>query len=219
MPGPERLRARPRRVELVELVVWSSRKRHRGSRGRRRGSSCGLASRAELLEAREGALDVADLEDLLARHALPLAQRQGEQEVLEGTPVTERAEAPNHRDEALAVPGEDAEGVQLHVGRELGFDAQRLDPLLAAQLAQAERAVVVVARAVTEAARTLPVAAREGAPERRDRGVASARRLAGREAGVGLRECLGAVVGIEADRGLNPTLRVHLGEAQVLQLH
>src|SRR5262245_53755869 len=124
-----------------------------------------------------------------------------------------------HRDAAVAVPGEDAEGDHLHVGRELGLDAQRVDPLLAAELAEAERAVVVEARALGEAARTLPVVARGGEGERSEWSVASARhRLARREAGVRLRERLRAVVGIEADRGPDPALRVDLCETQVLEL-
>src|SRR3990172_7638581 len=85
---------------------------------------------AQLLEAGERAVGVRHVEDLEALEAVAFDQRHDDEDVLERAAVAQRPERAANLHLTVAVPGEDAERLRPHVGRQLHPNAHPLHPPL-----------------------------------------------------------------------------------------
>ena len=65
-----------------------------------------------------------------------------DEDVLERAALAHRPEHPGHVDATVAVPGEDLEPLRGRVGRQIGLNPQRLDPLVGVECQETQRAVV-----------------------------------------------------------------------------
>src|SRR5262249_48676606 len=131
-----------------------------------------------------------------------------------------RAERAGHVHAAMPVPAQDAEDLDLQVGRQLDPGAERSEPFSRGELSQAEPTVVVADEVVGEAALPRrPVAATERPRHRSERHrPGAAGRLAGGEAGVRLLTRSRAVVDVEPDHRARAPLGVDLRETEMLPL-
>src|SRR5438445_12686612 len=88
---------------------------------------------AQLLEAHERLVGVADVEELVALDAIAAGEIDADERDLERPPVAWGAEQPPHRYATIRVPGEDAERFLARVRCKIRQHAPRRDPFIAAE--------------------------------------------------------------------------------------
>src|SRR5437762_3916604 len=142
---------------------------------------------AQLLEASERLVGIADVEDLVVPDAIAVGHHDADEDVLErAAAVGHRPEIPYHLHTTVAAPGENPQRLAAHVGRESALRLQRRDPFVAGKHTEAQQTMVAEHEDIGEAlpqARPIVPCATDCAIERDDGSLAAGgRRLPGRAA-------------------------------------
>src|SRR5439155_4494916 len=98
---------------------------------------------AQLFEASERLVGVADVEELAALEAIAGGHDDSDEDIFErAAAVRHRPAEAGHIHASMAVPGEDLQRLRIHVGTQIGQHPHRLEPVVAGGHVQPEHAVV-----------------------------------------------------------------------------